>query len=303
MRSQLKTINKSVVLLILLLGGVVCSVQAQHNVSPAQFFFNQYQANAAMAGIDSGLNVNLSYSKHYDNMPGAPVSKWLSADYYLGRRVGLGLNVANHQAGLLNRTRAALSYAYHLPLNSNGQSLHFGISAAVENNSLPINDVNGNPNDPYLANYNSRGAYIDGDFGMAYTANALTVQVAIPTIRNYIVKDTYNTVDQGVLYSAASYKIGLGEKLNCLEPKLAYTMVKGNSDIWDAGVDLKWANNLADIQAVYHSTQSYTVGLGVKLLSRMQLLALYTSGTKALRTYTDGNLSLNMKVALFRRKM
>ncbi|MNY40557.1 hypothetical protein D3C86_1753080 [compost metagenome] len=91
----------------------------------------------------------------------------------------------------------------------------------------------------------------------------------------------------------------MGEELSSIEPKLSYTMVKGNTDIWDAGVNVKVASNLADIQVIYHSTKSYTVGLGVNMLSRIQLLALYTSETKALRTYTDGNLSLNMKISLF----
>lgn len=303
MKSLIKNISKQLILLTLLLGGISYSAQAQRNPGPAQFFFNQYQANAAMAGVDSSLNVNLSYNKQYDDMPGAPLNKLLTADYNLGKRVGLGLNLSNQKAGLLSKTRIALSYAYHLPVGGDGQTLHFGLSAAVENNSLPISDVDGDQNDPSLQNYNSRGAYMDGDFGIAYTSNGLTLQTAMPTIRNYIVKETYNTVDRSVLYSAASYKIALGgEEINSIEPKLAYTLVKGNSDIWDAGVNVKVANNLADIQAIYHSTKSYTVGLGVNMLSRIQLLALYTSETKALRTYTDGNLSLNMKISFFTGK-
>ncbi|AFD07697.1 PorP/SprF family type IX secretion system membrane protein [Solitalea canadensis] len=299
MKSLTKNISKQLILLTLLLGGITYSAQAQRNPGPAQFFFNQYQANAAMAGIDSSLNLNLSYNKQYDDMPGSSVNKLLTADYNLGKRVGLGLNLSNQKAGLLTKTRVALSYAYHLPVGGDGQTLHFGLSAAVENNSLPINEVDGDQNDPSLQEYNSRGAYMDGDFGIAYTGSGLTLQAAMPTIRNYIVKETYSTIDRSVLYSAASYKINMGEELSSIEPKLSYTMVKGNTDIWDAGVNVKVASNLADIQAIYHSTKSYTVGLGVNMLSRIQLLALYTSETKALRTYTDGNLSLNMKISLF----
>lgn len=287
----------SVLSLVLL---IALTVKGQRNAVPAQYYFNPYLSNAAMAGVDSSLNIMLSYNKQYDDMPGAPVVKLLSVDYLLGKRVGLGLNVANQKAGLLNKTRVALSYAYHLPLSASGQQLHFGISAAVENNSLPLGEVDGDLNDQTLLKYNERGAYMDGDFGLAYTGNNITLQVAVPTIRNYIVSEVYNSVDRAVLFSSASYKINLGKEINSLEPRLGYTSVKGNTDIWDFGVNLKCADNLADIQAIYHSTKSYTVGLGVNIQSHVQLLALYTSETKSLRTYTDGNLSLNLKVALFK---
>lgn len=297
-----KYTSKKLLLTLLLLAVTVFPALAQRNFVPAQYYFNQYLGNAAMAGIDSSLNITLSYSKQYDDMPNAPVNKLLSADYYLGKRVGVGLNLINQKAGLLNETRVAASFAYHVPLNDQGQLLHFGLSAAVENNSLPISDVNGDQNDPSLLNYNSRGAHMDGDFGIAYTSNKLSIQAAVPTIRNYIVKDIYKTVDRSIFYSAASYKIALGEEFNSLEPKLSYSMVKGNTDIWDAGLDLKCANNLASIQAIYHSTKSFTVGLGINLQSRIQMLAMYTSEANAIRKYTDGNLSLNLKVALFSKK-
>ncbi|AFD06577.1 PorP/SprF family type IX secretion system membrane protein [Solitalea canadensis] len=297
-----KYTNKKLLLILLLVAGTVFPVLAQRNFVPAQYYFNQYLGNAAMAGIDSSLNITLTYSKQYDDMPDAPVNKLLSADYYLGKRVGVGVNIINQKSGLLNETRIAASFAYHLPLNDRGQLLHFGLSAAVEYNNLLFNEVNGDQYDPSLLNYNSRGAPMDGDFGIAFTSDKLNIQAAVPTIRNFIVKDIYKTVDRATFYSAASYKIALGEEFNSLEPKISYTMVKGNNDIWDAGLDFKCAHNLASIQAIYHSTKSFTVGLGINLQSRIQMLAMYTTEANAIRKYTDGNLSLNLKIALFQRK-
>ncbi|POY35052.1 hypothetical protein C3K47_16745 [Solitalea longa] len=286
--------------IITLILGCVTTAQAQRASIPAQVFLNQYLSNAALAGADSSLNINLSYNRQYDDFIGAPVVSLISADYLVGKRVGLGLNVMNQKAGLLNQTRVALSYAYHLPVGADGQTLHFGISAAVENNSLPIEDVDGDQNDPSLTNYNSRGAYMDGDFGLAYTGKGLSIQAAVPTMRSYLIKDEYGSVNRATFYTSASYKIGLGEEVNSIEPKVCYTTVKGNEDLWDFGLDFKCANNLANIQAIYHSTQSFTVGLGVDVLSRVKVLAFYTSETKALKSYTDGNLSLNLKIALFK---
>ncbi|UKJ06769.1 PorP/SprF family type IX secretion system membrane protein [Solitalea lacus] len=294
--------KKCIYLMTMLLSlGITLPVMAQRSLVPAQYFFNQYLGNAAMAGADSSLNIMLSYNKQYDDMPGAPVNSLLSADYYLGKRVGLGLNVFNQKAGLLNQTRVALSYAYHLPV-AEGQRLSFGISAAVVNNSLPLSDVDGDQEDPSLLDYNSRGSYVDGDFGLAYTVKGLNVQASLPTIRNYIVKEVYHTVDRPTLFTSASYKFNFGKEFNSVEPKLCYTQIKGNSDLWDFGLEARCANNLASIQTIYHSSSNYTVGLGIDAWSRFKIMAFYTSETKDTRRYTDGNLSLNLRVLLHKTK-
>ena len=58
--------------------------------SGTQWFQNQYLANPAMAGIDSGMHLNAAYRRQYNGIDGAPTTSHFSADGALGRRVEIG---------------------------------------------------------------------------------------------------------------------------------------------------------------------------------------------------------------------
>src|SRR5690606_14004655 len=108
-----------------------------------QWFQNQYLANPAMAGIDTGLHLNAAYRRQWTGVEGAPKTAFFTADGLVGKRVGAGLSIFNDQAGLIDRTRIALSYAYHLPLGNRGQRLHFGLSLALNVQRLDYSHVDG----------------------------------------------------------------------------------------------------------------------------------------------------------------
>lgn len=276
---------------------------AQRTATTAQYFFNQYLANPAMAGADSNLNVMVSYNRQFDDMPGAPINTMFSADYNMGKRVGLGINGFNQKAGIFHQFRGALTYAYHLPVGANGQRLSFGISAALVSINLRIDDVQGDHTDPALANYNDRGVQADGDFGITYTGNGFTLQAVVPSIRNNVVKEIYYSLDRPTFFSAASYKFSLGDgEINSVEPKLCYTSVRGGEDVIDIGAEVKLVNNIASLFAMYHSTKNFTAGIGVDILSRVKLMASFTPEGKNLRNYTDGIFSINLKANLFSRE-
>src|SRR5690606_14617686 len=77
--------------------------------SGTQWFQNQYLANPAMAGIDTGLHLNAAYRRQWTGVEGAPKTAFFTADGLVGKRVGAGLSIFNDQAGLIDRTRIALS--------------------------------------------------------------------------------------------------------------------------------------------------------------------------------------------------
>src|SRR5690349_13055024 len=141
------------------------AAKAQLNPLSAQYFTNQYLINPAFAGAGQGLKLNGAYRKLWSNVPGSPLTQNLTADYGFNK-VGLGLTVNNESAGLQRQTRVVGSYAYHLPLNDNGQQLHFGVSLGFMSQRLENADIYGNPNDPTVGQYNDRKTYLDGDFGV-----------------------------------------------------------------------------------------------------------------------------------------
>lgn len=277
----------------------VTAAQAQLNPLSAQYFNNQYLINPAFAGIDQGLTINGAYRKLWNNVPGAPLTQNLTADYGFGR-AALGLTFNNESAGLQRQTRVVGSYAYHLPLNGDDQQLHFGVSLGFMSQRLENSDVNGNTGDPAIGQYNDRETYLDGDFGVAFTSNKFSVQASVPNLKSLLKKDVIKLSDVATFYSAISYKIQLSEGPEGIdaEPKVAYRGVKGFDNIWDAGAQFGIANKQAFVMGMYHSSKNATFGLGMDFKKRYLISGTYTTQTSALSSYTNGSFELNLRLSL-----
>ncbi|HEY0611904.1 MAG TPA: PorP/SprF family type IX secretion system membrane protein [Chitinophaga sp.] len=268
--------------------------------SGTQWFQNQYLANPAMAGIDTGLHLNAAYRRQYNGIDGAPVTGHFSADGALGKRVGAGLRIMNDEAGLLTRTRVALTYAYHLPLGLKGQQLHFGLSLAVNVQRLDYKQLNGDPNDPSIGAFNRRDNYFEGEYGMAYTDGNLYLQAALPNVRSLFTGKDYGANGGGVFFTAASYRFMPAGAISGIEPKIAYRGIKGYDNILDAGLNIYLLNNVANVMAMYHTSKSLTAGVGVNIKKAVILQALYTTQTGGIKTYVDGTYEIGATVNLFR---
>ncbi|MEX8546001.1 MAG: PorP/SprF family type IX secretion system membrane protein [Mucilaginibacter sp.] len=279
---------------------VLSTAKAQLNPLASQYFENQYLFNPAMAGINDGLNINLSVRKQWSSIPGSPYTQAVSADYLLNR-AAFGVNVYNEQSGLLKSTRAVATYAYHIPLGQDNQKLNFGLSAGVLTQRVPYDQVDGDPGDLSVARYNDRKSYVDGDFGASYTSNSLSVQAALPNLRSVFNNDNSNgTVDRALYFTSVSYKFGFGETANmfALEPKVCFRGVKGYTNILDAGANLMLLDNQLSLQAMYHTSKNSTFGFGLNKNS-YSILAFYTTETSALNNYTNGNFELTLRLKLF----
>lgn len=277
----------------------VNTAKAQLNPLSAQYYINQYVINPAFAGYNGGIKINGSYRKLWDNVPGAPVTQSLTADYGF-KRVGIGLNVNNESAGLQRQTRVLATYAYHLRLNEKNDALHFGLSLGILSQRLEDTDLYGNPNDPLVGQYNNRKNYLDGDFGIAYTGNRLTVQASIPNLKSFLKKETIKLADVSTFYSAVSYRFPIsgGPDGFDAEPKVAYRGVKGYDNIWDGGVQVGMANRQVFAMVMYHSSESATFGLGMDYKSKYLISGTYTTQTSALSAYTNGSFELNLRLSL-----
>lgn len=295
----MKTTYKFLVLLLMANFAISSQSKAQLNPLAAQYYTNQYLINPAFAGESEGLKINGAYRKLWSNVPGSPLTQSITADYGF-KRVGIGLNVYNEKAGLQRQTRVVGSYAYHLPLSSNGNALHFGVSIGFMNQRLETSDINGNPNDPLVGQYNDRKTYLDGDFGIAYTSGNLNVQASVPNLKSVLKKDVIKLADVTTFYSAISYKIHLSEGLDGMdiEPKVAYRGVQGFDNIWDGGAQLEIANKQVFLLGLYHSSKNATFGLGMDYKKKYLISGMYTTQTSALSAYTNGSFELNLRLNL-----
>lgn len=293
----MKIIHKTC--LVVAFMAAISSAKAQLNPLSAQYYTNQYVINPAFAGYNGGIKINGSYRKLWDNVPGAPVTQSLTADYGF-KRVGVGITVNNESAGLQRQTRVLGSYAYHLKLNQDGDALHFGLSIGFLSQRLEETDIHGNPSDPLIGQYNNRKTHLDGDFGIAYTSNRLTVQAALPNLKDALKKETVKVADQQTFYSALSYRFQVTKGAEGIdaEPKVAYRGVKGYDNIWDAGVQVGIANRQVFAMVMYHSSESATFGLGMDFRNKYMISGSYTTQTSALSAYTNGSFELNLRLSL-----
>ncbi len=266
----------------------------------ALYFQNQYLGNPAMVGR-KGLDLNMGFRKQFSSLQGGPTSQTLTGEYAFASNAGVGLKLSGESSGLFKSLRSVASYAYHLPLNENNSTLSFGLSLGFLNERVSQEDINGDPNDVMVANYNQRQAYVDGDFGMAYTNNKFTVQAALPNMKGVFKRDLVNeTVDLATFFSAISYKIvtsganGIG-----LETKMAYRGIKGLGDILDIGANLTYANDRVYLFGMYHSSQSATFGLGMNYQS-FSITGMYTTTSTPLANYTSGNFEIGLKANIIK---
>jgi type IX secretion system PorP/SprF family membrane protein len=275
------------------------NAQALLEPSGTQYFQNQYLSNPAMAGIEKGLHLNAAYRHQWSGIDGAPVTKFFTADYAVGNRVGAGLNIFNDVAGLINRTRVAITYAYHLPLSDADHQLHFGLSLAWNVQRIDYKNVNGDVNDPSVSTFNRRDNYFEAEYGMAYTDTKLTLQASLPNVRSLFTGDNKAVDGGGIFFTAAAYKFAVDETITSVEPKLCYRGVKGYDNILDAGVNVAFLNNVASVMAMYHTSKSLTAGIGVNVIKSVAIQAMYTTQTGGVKTYVNGAYEVGVKVDLF----
>ena len=270
---------------------------AQNSALTVHSFKNQYLANPAMAGIDSGLIISMSYHKQMLSIPGSPTNQIFSGEYRFNR-VGLGLHANIEKTGLVHQLRTVITYAYHLPLSMSGHQLHFGISVGFLSERIYEHDIVGGVGDLIVASFNDRKSYIDGDFGISYTTPNWTIQASIPNMKTFFKKDFRNSENQAIYFSALSYKFYFGESENriLIEPKISYYGLEGLKNIWDIGSNISLANNKLSAIGIYNNIGCLTFGFGILTLNNsLNLFAVYTTEAKVLQQTSKGNLGIGVR--------
>nr|WP_294947164.1 PorP/SprF family type IX secretion system membrane protein [uncultured Mucilaginibacter sp.] len=288
-----------VLIVITLLTAGIHRVSAQATFQSA-YFQNQYIVNPAMAGFEKGLNLNLGLQQQFNSVPGSPKMQNFTADYRPGDNVGLGLNVNSDQSGLISRTRAMATYAYHLPVGEEDK-LNFGLSFGINNVYIDYNKIVGDPNDVSVGLFNRRTVYVDGDLGLAYTSSQLTLQCAVPNLRSIFFKDDQELQAlRNTFFTAISYKLPISDNNFTVEPKLAYRGIKGFDNILDAGANLDMPDYNLSVSGFYHSNKSATVGVGISFKPVNVLLA-YSNNTGSLNSYANNTFELGLKINLLNK--
>lgn len=290
--------SRSGIFLLILLSVLGKVVSAQSLPMGGQFYQNQYLGNPAFAGIGRGLNVNVHYRNQWRVLEGSPVAQAVTGDYRLTKagqeNVGLGMVIYNEKAGLIGRTHVSGSYAYHLPLNDASQSLHFGISLGIFTDRLENSEIIADPDDKWASDFNLRKTYLDGDFGLGYTNEKLTIQGALPNLKTLLKKDVSNAVGSSSALLACSYRISKSLDAVVFEPKLSVQSFRGTGAIWSLGSNVVTFNNMVSLMGMYQSNNRTTLGMGLSY-DKYQLQGFYTGQREAM----GGDFEISLRVHLF----
>jgi type IX secretion system PorP/SprF family membrane protein len=275
--------------------GSYSTSNAQINPFDVQLFQNRYVANPAMAGNEQGLHLNLGYKNQWSNMPGAPRAQNITLETRKNK-VGLGLNINNEKAGLLSYTKAVATYAYHLPLNSNNQSLHMGISLGIYDGNVNMQQVIGDANDPDLVNFNQRKTLFDGDFGIAYTSNRFGIEATLYNLKSQFKDDFKDAADNHIAYVAAEYSFPVSDWT--LKSKIAYRGVRNYTDVVDIAFNAITASEKLGFTGIYHTNKSASLGISYLHNRKWQLLGLYNTSAQPINNYTNGSFEIGLKINL-----
>ena len=132
------TFTKSI--FVALLSLVSWSGFAQQEFQFTQFMHNQLFYNPAYAGVPSQASLSAFYRNQWVGFDGAPESRLLSFNTpLLGERVGLGLIVSNHSAGLFNNWYGSMAYSYQLRV-SEDLAVRFGLQGSMRYYGMDFED-------------------------------------------------------------------------------------------------------------------------------------------------------------------
>ena len=286
-----KSMTVSLILLFCL--GLVRQADSQVNPFGAGYFSDQYLFNPAVAGSSAKLlDVNAGYREEMLSFADSPSNAFLTGTYGISDKMGLGLNFYQDQAGLMKTIRVMGTFAWHVTLNETSK-LSFGLSAGMLNSKTDDDSFVGELEESY------KDSRFDADFGAAFSDHKFTLQAAFPCVTN-LFNDKENSYGPG-FFSAMSYAFSIsnGKKLNIsIIPKLSYRDYENYDDVFDAGVNLGFFDNRIEIFGMYHTTENITVGLDVRIIKRLSLMAFLTSPAPELKKYSDGSLEFGMSMRL-----
>lgn len=170
------------------------SLQAQQTPVISQYMMNKYLVNPALAGVKGYTNISFTARQQYSMLQNAPRTFVLSGDTRLledswirrkqkveknsknasrNKNVGIGGYIFNDRNGIINRTGAQFTYAYHINFNNQYQ-LSFGLSVSAYQFKLDASHaLRYNTDDPLLDNNKTTIFVPDANAGIYISGKGL----------------------------------------------------------------------------------------------------------------------------------
>ncbi len=225
-----------------------------------QYLVNKFWSSPAYAGAGEGFEAFGSFRTEWMNVPGAPETKFISANGIISKNMGLGGSVSTLQAGIFTNIAASASYAYHLRLPGS-QTLSFGLGLGLLESHVNLSDA-GAQADPVAANSNVSALAFDASFGMLYRIKKLSVSFSAPRMMNGKIKDS----DGNKIYAFGPHYrgiVGYSYSFNNdwgIEPTAAISMAENAPLFYDIAVPVVYKKKVW-LSPIYKKTH-IAIGIG-----------------------------------------
>lgn len=275
---------------------VFISVQSIGQNMPfyAQYNFNPFVLNPAMAGVESGHDINAGFRSQWTNFPTAPVNRMIA---YTGQfaKNGLGFMAYNNKAGSLNYNGFQASYSYCLSLNEQS-SLSIGLSMQLYNFQLRPNQntlIDVDLTDPVVLDAINGTSTLESSVGVFYkNENGLYGGFSTPNIVERQVNGN-STVDNGngtefQLLGFVGYKINR-EKIT-IDPSIIIRKIGGTSPQVEMNLKTYFLDGLFLLGSYYRTGDNRLAFLGgIKLDNTYCLSYMHETSFNELNNYHRGS--------------
>lgn len=290
---------KVIVTIIILM--VSLTAKAQQLTLFSQYMFNGFLVNPAVAGLDGYTAVTLTAREQWLGMKEAPKTHIVAFQARLLRkshisrnksvwrrfmsrtrsgRVGLGGFLYNDRNGLLDRTGAQITYAYHIKMRSD--QLSFGLSANIYQYSISRTKLQlENPNDALINNSDMKMYIPDFNFGVYYTSRDYYIGFATAQLLQSSLQLSNENASEFRSYRQYSLSAGYNFDIN-----------KRMSVV--PSMYLKVTNQLVpqiDVSAKLYFSESYYAGMSFRTGSALILLGGVTIDKVTVGLAYDYNLN------------
>jgi len=222
---MMRVIKATILLSFLLI--ILTDMRAQQISSYNMFHMNAYLNNPAAAGTLPYVFVSSSYAQTWSGIQGAPQIQTLNAHALIGERTAFGGKISSDNSGLSGRIGAEATYAYHLPINTNGTKLSMGLSATIVQHRLFKDKfVLVNLDDEVINNSEDGIIVPDAAFGVSlYHTNKFYINLASFQLLNrkvsYLNNNLLENKQTRHYFASAGYKFTLNENFK-IEPAVLF---------------------------------------------------------------------------------
>jgi len=235
----------------------------------SHYFMNPYLYNPAYAGSEGKGALFLTHRRQWVGIDGAPVTSNITFHTPLTRGLNFGLNLSWDETSILNTYSGLITLGYAVKF-SRMVFFRLGISGGAIWNSVDLNQIDLNPNDPVYANLLSNSMSLDGNAGVSLHIGTFALGASLPHIfstktlsQDFFTVGDYNSALDEILFTA-SYRQYFGQDQFAFEPRFFYHLSKSGQSQWEgmATLDIK---NILWIGGSYNEDRGFTGLAGIKV--------------------------------------